>query len=312
MALLLMRQTDDGRPDPSGPRPVATAHEKASFTIPGQITVAKKSFPVNQGQPYHVSFSMTPAPSSLADGAAAAFIGVRMECRRSDGTLLGQTGGTRNIEPGDATAFTNQMLITADRPTTATCVLHVYNTVSEVSAAGSTIPVEASWTAIAADPSAASAPLENWLPATLQPKDREVAASIILDPRTSGDVTGRSTLHLTTCTILNGSTEGGRRLCSTPGLDDAGSTAALEFRTVALDDSGRVCGTYGRTETRIRISRLRHHELVPLTHRATIPPPNDRCGKELRMQVRVLNEGPADLVVHRANSSLIADRAATG
>ena len=112
-----------------------------------------------------------------------------------------------------------------------------------------------------------------------------------------------TSLHLTTCTIVNGSREDGRAWCAKDELDEAGSTVNAEMRAELVDAGGAVCGDLGTAATGPdHIDLYRHHRLLSLELTEVLP--ESPCGETVRVTVNVHNHGPAPLVVHRSNSSL--------
>ncbi|MEO2097646.1 MAG: hypothetical protein ABGX90_10945 [Brachybacterium sp.] len=109
---------------------------------------------------------------------------------------------------------------------------------------------------------------------------------------------------MTTCAIANGSRKDGRAWCAEGALDEEGSITSARIRADLLGTDGSVCDVLGaETTARDRIDLCRHHRLLSLELVQDIS--ENPCGSVVRVSARVLNEGPAPLVVHRSNSLLV-------
>ena len=85
------------------------------------------------------------------------------------------------------------------------------------------------------------------------------------------------------------------------------STVVVETRSPSfldvLDEDGATCGTVNVEEERQTLSLERHHQLI--AREATFALPQTLCGPTVRASVVVENRGPAPLVVHASNSSML-------
>lgn len=103
---------------------------------------------------------------------------------------------------------------------------------------------------------------------------------------------------------MNGSHEDGRAWCSEKALDEKGSRVTLQARLELVDADGEVCERLEASRLPTdRIDLYRHHRLLALDLAAALP--ERACGGRARAIVSVRNDGPAPLVVHRTNSSLL-------
>lgn len=112
-----------------------------------------------------------------------------------------------------------------------------------------------------------------------------------------------ASLHVTTCTGVNGSREKGKAWCAGQDIDESGNTFAAETRLDVIGDDGTVCGTLDVEKREVEIDKWRHHQLLHLDRKVAVPA--ELCGSRLRVSVVVDNQGPAAIVVHGQNSSLV-------
>ncbi|PZO61935.1 MAG: hypothetical protein DI635_13565 [Pseudoxanthomonas suwonensis] len=103
---------------------------------------------------------------------------------------------------------------------------------------------------------------------------------------------------------MNGSREEGRAWCREGAIDEAGSTATFTARLELLHADGAVCAELAVESTAPdHIDLLRHHRMLFADLESILPA--DPCGTTARLRVDLRNDGPAPLVVHRANSSAL-------
>lgn len=100
------------------------------------------------------------------------------------------------------------------------------------------------------------------------------------------EVRALASLHLTTCTIANGSRKDGRAWCAEGALDEEGSITSARIRADLLDTDGAVCDVLGAEPTaRDRIDLYRHHRLLSLELVEDIS--ENPCGSAVRVSARV-------------------------
>lgn len=100
------------------------------------------------------------------------------------------------------------------------------------------------------------------------------------------EVRALASLHLTTCTIANGSRKDGRAWCAEGAPDEEGSITSARIRADLLDTDGAVCDVLGaETTARDRIDLYRHHRLLSLELVEDIS--ENPCGSAVRVSARV-------------------------
>lgn len=112
-----------------------------------------------------------------------------------------------------------------------------------------------------------------------------------------------ASLNLTTCTGVGGSREDGRTWCGEDDIDTRASTFEVETRMDVIGANGAVCGAIDSSRESMHLERFRHHQLLHVERYAEVP--EELCGDRVRISLLVANTGPASLVVHRQNSSMI-------
>src|SRR5699024_39645 len=112
----------------------------------------------------------------------------------------------------------------------------------DVASDGTTFTIDATWRAASVD-AAVLAAVEDGLPRTVADGAEETVMTVDLplDGSQGEEMQALATVHLTTCTIVNGSREDGRTWCSAGALDEQGSTVSAAAKAVLLDDDGTVC-----------------------------------------------------------------------
>lgn len=111
-------------------------------------------------------------------------------------------------------------------------------------------------------------------------------------------------VRLTTCTIVNGSTDGSDGpLCPLSGIDARGSTVSVVSHVQVLD-RGRVCDTLEVQADSIHIDRMTHHRILgsPVLHNVL---DGGLCGTTLQVTQTVTNDGPAPVVIHRGGTNVV-------
>lgn len=234
------------------------------------------------------------------------YVGVSFRCG-PEGEELGtqSRGGTQNILPGERVTLENRILLTPPRDGVISCEVSASTPYDDIPSVGTRLPLIAQWEATRVDGSAKEAVPGARLPTVIAPGARQYAFTQWLP---ADEVVGRridllSSLHLTTCTGVNGSNEDGTTWCAPGTIDVAGSRYQAEARLDVVDADGRACQSLGNSQHGEPLTRARHHRLLPLEAGWEIPA--ELCGDRVRATVVVENDGPAPLVVHRSNSSMI-------
>lgn len=284
------------------PQQLVEASGATSLTLPEHVSVAEEDFAVKADQSYLLRFELETV-KPVGEPGTIMYLGVTLSC---SGAASGSTGGTENLLPGEPVTYSNQMLLTPSSGGTVTCRVSASSPVEDVPARGSTIEVEAEWSASLLPGYAVESPAGDELPMTVPQGARSDAFSQIVPlhsvPSRRLDVL--STLHVTTCTGTGGSRENGKVWCTRKDLDGEGSDFDLEFRVDVVNADGSVCESLRRVVTSRHVDVDRHHALFQIDD--SFVTPESACGSALRVSVVVVNAGPASLVVHESNSSLIA------
>lgn len=288
----------------TAPEPPYSVTDSASLTLPQEVRIAHGTFFLSEGTDYLVQFDLATLKPENAPGIGM-YLGVTFSCSPAGGGPGGVIGGTENLLPGVPVTYTNQFLLTPQRSGEYTCSLLANAPYDDVAAAGTTIELEASWGVAPVTARARETPSAQRLPLTVADGSREVAFSQMLT--SSGFVGDQlrilTSLHLTTCTGANGSREDGRTWCGAKDIDESGNTFIAETRVDVIGSDGAVCGTLDVEKQEVEIDKWRHHQLLHLDRKVTVP--SDLCGSRLRVSVVIDNQGPASIVVHEQNSSLV-------
>src|SRR5699024_10897276 len=287
-------------PVPSAPYAVS---DGASLTVPEKTRFAKGTFWAEAGAQYVVTMDLH-STKPEGSGRRSMYLGVTLSCSPKGGGPGISAGGTQNMLTGEETAYGNQGLISVPEDGGVDCSIKLSAPYDDVASVGTTFPVEATWWVARAD-GAAEAPTDQVLPTVIAPGEDEEILTVDLAVESPGvDLEALSSLHLTTCTIVNGSREDDKAWCDEDDLDEAGSTATLRGRMALIDADGAICDEIADEELPAdHIDLYRHHRLLSLALEATAP--EQPCGQTARVTISVQNDGPAPLVVHRLNSALL-------
>lgn len=300
--------SDGGTPDtpaaaePTEPTPPFSVVDRSPLTLPEQVRFGDGAVALEAGSTYLVRFDLTTVKPESAPGVGM-YLNVSFSCQQRGGAGAGSIGGTENLLPGKPVTYTNQLLLRPTRDGVYRCGVLASAPNDKVAAKGTTVELDASWRVTEVDAVAEQADTARTLPLTLPSGDTTspLQARVPFDDAATLD--GLLTLHVTTCTGVNGSREGGRAWCSDPVIDERGNTMTVTLRTELLDGHGKACAVVDETTQRVRIDKWVHHDLIPMRVQAGLPA--RPCGEMARTTVTVHNEGPAAVVLHEANSSLI-------
>lgn len=288
-------------PFPAAPMAVT---DRATLTVPEETRFAEGTFWAEAGAAYLVTMDLS-SHKPAGSGGRSMYLGVTLSCvPRAGGTGI-SAGGTQNMITAQPTSFANQGLIRVPEEGPVDCSVKASAPYDDVASDGTAFPLETTWRVEAVGEGSASA-LADALPTTLEPGTTRTALvqDIPRDAVADGDLRALASLHLTTCTIVNGSREDGRAWCAEGSLDEGGSIVAVTLTASLLDDRGEVCAQLGATSAGPdHIDLYRHHRLLSLDLQSTLPA--RPCGETVRVSADVRNDGPALLVVHRSNSTLV-------
>ena len=293
-------------PAPPPPYPVAPVSvvDHATLTVPEETRFAQSTFWAKADTTYVVTLDLE-STKPEGSGGRSMYLGVTLSCTPQAGGPGLSVGGTQNMLTGELTTYRNQGTISVPEDGPIDCSIKSSAPYDDVASDGTTFGIDGTWRAEPVDGEALEAP-EDGLPRTVADDSSDVVMTADLQPESAsvGELHARASLHLTTCTIVNGSREDGRTWCSEGELDEEGSTAKVELRAEIVDADGAVCDVLGtETTERDHIDLYRHHRLLSLEFVEALPA--DPCGEKVRVSASVHNDGPAPLVVHRSNSSLV-------
>lgn len=295
----------DANPTPP-PYPLApvTTTDTTSLTVPQETRFAESTFWAEAGTTYLVTMDLT-STKPEGSGGSSMYLGVTLSCSPQDGGPGISEGGTQNMLTGEQTEYRNQGLITVPEDGPVDCSIKANAPYDDVASRDTTFTVDGTWHAEAVGEDSRQASTDD-LPRTVAAGDEPVVLTedLPLADGASTDLRVLTSLHLTTCTGVDGSRENGRAWCSKDQVDETGSTATVTVRADLLDVNGTVCAELGSTSTTPdRIDRYRHHRLLSLELEPTLPA--EPCGDTVRVSTSVANAGPAPLVVHQLNSTLV-------
>lgn len=289
-------------PPPYSVAPVSRVDD-TTLTVPERTRFAQGTFWATAGTEYLVTMDLQ-STKPEGSGGRSMYLGVTLSCSPQAGGPGISVGGTQNMLTGEVTAYRNQGLISVSEDGAIDCSIKASAPYDDVASDGTTFEVDGVWRAVPVDGEALAAP-EEGLPRTVADGADEVVMTVDLPLDLADDdgVRALASLHLTTCTIVNGSREDDRAWCAEDELDEAGSTVNAEMRAELIDAGGAACGVLGTAATTPdHIDLYRHHRLLSLELTEALP--ETPCGETVRLTVSVNNDGPAPLVVHRSNSSL--------
>lgn len=290
---------------PPAPLTPVSVRDSVPLTLPQELRAASGAVYLEAGESYVASFEVSTVKPEEEPGLGM-YLGVTFSCSGEDTGVSNWIGGTENLLRGEPVTYANQMLLQPETAQVVNCSVRANAPYDHVAAAGATVDLDISWSVEKADRSAWSTPADQRLPMTVDTGGgREFAFTQLIDVE-DGDIRQvevLSSLHLTTCTVVNGSREDGRTWCQEDELHEDGSDFDIELRLDVLDEDGTTCGTVNVEEERQTLSLERHHQLI--ARDATFILPEALCGPTVRASVVVENRGPAPLVVHASNSSML-------
>lgn len=265
-----------------------------------------QTFGVRAGDTYLLEFEATVKKPEESPGEAMYF-GSSLSCADSAGAAIRSIGGTQNILTGETVTIRNQILLEVEKSDEYSCRLSVSSPNEEAAAKGTPVDVQMEWTARPVEGIAVEANAEERLPRVVKPGQR--AAVFRIDVEQGDDpVEILSTVHATTCTMVNGSTEDGRAWCEGAQVHTGGSAVELTYRADVLDGDGNVCDSRIIATESEPIDWHTHHQILATEVRSEEL--LAACGTTVRYVVAIENEGPASVVVHQANSTFLAVSAA--
>src|SRR5699024_10899649 len=223
-----------GQPDPTGSRdaPSETTQSTAAttppapttpfsvvdevpLTLPQELRAAHGSFFLRGGTSYLATFIVSTLKPPDQPGLGM-YLGVTFSCASADGAVSEWIGGTENLLRGEPVTYRNQILLAPERDQVVTCSVRANAPYDDVAAAGATVELDIHWRVSETSGEATSVPSEARLPMTVDDGARAFAFTEQIAVRDRGPrtVSMLSSLHLTTCTVVNGSREDGQSWCA--------------------------------------------------------------------------------------------------
>lgn len=295
--------TAPATPPPYFPAPYSVT-DRATLTVPEESRFARGTFWATAGETYLVTMDLESMKPEGSDGRSM-YLGVTLSCSPRAGGPGISEGGTQNMLTGEVTQYRNQGLISVPEDGAVDCSIKLNAPYDDVASTGTTFTTDGTWRAEPVGGAARAFEGEG-LPRTVAVGADEsvMTVDLPLDSVAPGDLRALASVHLTACTGVNGSREEGRAWCSEGALDDAGSTVTTRLTAQLVDAGGDVCAELGTASTEPdHIDLYRHHRLLSLELTHSLP--ESPCGKTVRVSMSVHNDGPAPVVVHHANSSLV-------
>lgn len=288
---------------PYTPAPYSVT-DSTSLTVPEETRFARGTFWAEAGTTYLVTMDLS-STKPEGSGGRSMYLGVTLSCSPQAGGRGISAGGTQNMLTGQGTAYANQGLITVPEDGAIDCSIKASAPYDDVASNGATFTIDATWEATPVHGEAVEASVDQ-LPRTVDAgASEDVFVTELPLGGAADDVQVLASAHLTTCTGVNGSREDGRAWCTMDALDERGSTVEVSVHAELVDASGAVCAELSGAATKPdHIDLYRHHRLLSLDHVSALP--SDRCGDLVRISLTVRNQGPAPVVVHQQNSTLVA------
>lgn len=293
-----------GSESPSEGEPLVV-EEAATLTVPDTVRLDSHDFDAEAGTTYLLEFEATTTKPASSPGDAMYF-GASLACSGPNEGTLRSVGGTQNVRTGETVTIRNQFLLEIESPGRHLCRLSLNSPNEDAAAEGTAAEFSTSWSATQMQEPAFEARADERLPRVADSGERALAFRYEIG---LGDLPQRrldvlSTLHLTTCTGVNGSRENGKAWCMEDTVDLNGSALEISYRADVLDAGGEVCETRTLSSTSTEIVRYTHHRVMH--EELEMREPFSDCGETVALRVVVENFGPAPVVIHQSNSTLLA------
>lgn len=311
-AVLLNRPSGEEEPPPTGEPTTATpteaepleVSESTTLTVPDTQRLESYSFEAEAGSTYLLRFEATTRKPQGSPGDAMYF-GSSLACGGPTESTMRSVGATQNVRTGEAVSLRNQFLLEIEEDGEYACRLLVFSPNAEVAAAGTTAHIEARWSATRAEAGAVEASAGEHLPRLVEPTADAAAfvQEMDLSAQESRELNILGTVHVTTCTEEEGSSEDGRTWCLEDDVDRDGSAVTVTYRLEAVGSDEEVCEIREVNVARAQVDRHSHHQIFHVNEHPVLP--QELCGTSARLAVSVENDGPAPLLVHRASSTLV-------
>lgn len=277
-------------------------HKSVSLTVPETVEIAEENLSVIKGQKYLITYTVQTVKPEGTPGRAMYF-GVSLGCSGPEDSSMRSASGTQNLVTGEKVTVKNQFLLEAEETSVRPCRFILDSPSPDAAAAGTEISIQVSWKARPVGGRSFSIPSTERLPQVIDEDGRRPAFRQDFTLLEEVELRLAGTLHVTTCTMVNGSREGGEALCKTSGLDERGSSLEIDVKAIILDPEGNSCSTIEVADVSTKVDRDTHHKMIALD--ATVALPEEPCGHVLEIVVGVRNHGPAPLAIHSAGSSFL-------
>lgn len=285
--------------------PPVGVEDRASLTLPEEVRLAAGTMYLRAGESYLVRFDLSTVKPRSASGVGM-YLGVSFSCVTADGTGAGSIGGTENLVPGEPVSYRNTLVLEPRKDGIHRCNVLANAPYDNVGAKGTTVQLDAYWRVdrIAEGDAVEQADADQTLPRLLPADESSVVLEQTVTARPQDVVTALATVHMTTCTGVNGSREQGRTWCRTSAIDERGNTVSARLLIDLVDSSGKVCDHLADETRTVGIDKWVHHDLLSFDEVGAMP--TEPCSRTARVRIQLTNSGPAGLVVHGKNSSLVA------
>lgn len=306
------------RPDPPPDPPETTSSPQepsivessrsSNLVVPGATQRASViTFEAEKGETFPLFSETEVQLETRPGGARSAFARIALNC--SDGTASNndQVFGTENIHSKQPRTFHLSMTYTARSSGPQECTVSV-DVPSYPTGHGSASLELASTirSASSATPEASMGSQLDQQPIVIDPGEtRTISSPFTRVPQGAQSLLIGQSVHLTTCTIANGSQDlTSANLCTPDRINRGGSTVTLTSTLNELD-GGEVCRRHDITDETLSIDFDTHHALASFS--STDGSITASCGASTRLSTEIYNLGPAPLIVHRRSTvSVIA------
>lgn len=306
------------RPDhpPEPPEPTSSPQEpgivesshSSDLVVPGATKQASVlTFDADKGETFPL-FSETEAVLDTSPGGArSAFAKITLRCSGGTESSSDEVFGTENIHSRQPRTFHLSMTYTARTSGLQECAVIVDVPSYPTGHGAATLHLASTIRSTSAPtPNASMASQNDQQPIVIKPGEtRTISSPITRVPTEAQGVLAGQSVHLTTCTIENGSQDlTSANLCTPGSINRGGSTVTM---TVTLDevDKGTVCRRHDIADETLPIDYDTHHALASFG--STDGSISMTCGTSARLSTKIYNLGPAPLIVHRRSTvSVIA------
>lgn len=305
-AVLVLRPHQPPEPpdqSDSAAAPLVEHTRSSSIDVPGKAPdAATYSFDATRGETIAL-FSETEVDlKTRPGGARTAFAKFSLDCRSDSGTGSEGVLGTENVHSHQARTFHLSMVYTPSKTGRQECSVTVDVPSYPTGHGTATLDLTSTIRSLSAPtPNATMNSQIDQEPIVIQPGEARTLLSPITPlPSTDEGVFAGQGIHLTTCTIVNGSQDRTpENLCTPDTINRGGSTVTLNSTLQEIRD-GSICRRHDLVEESFSIDYDTHHAFASFGPSGE--PMAMTCGTSARIATKIYNLGPAPLVVHRRSS----------